>query len=506
MSMDLISHRNSKHRDGKGNGAMSITGLSWRLGYRTAVLGALVLIISGCMVGPNYRKPDTSTPAKWNEAADFASAKSPVELARWWTTFNDPELDSLVDRAVRLNKDLKLAQARVREARAQKGIVAADLYPQVNTSADYSRNRSSENASPGGSSGGSTGDFDLFQAGFDAGWEIDIFGRTRRAVEAANADIEASEENLRDVLVSLLAEVARSYLQVRGTQLRLTIAHDNINAQRQTLELVTARYQAGLSSELDVAQARAQLSNTEAQVPTLETQLKQSIYQLGVLLAQEPATLVEELSKVAPIPMTPPEIPAGLPSEILRRRPDIRKAERELAAATARIGVATADLFPRFSLIGALGLQSVSLSDFFTSGSRFWSVGPTVKWPVFDAGRIRANIQVQNARQEQALAQYEKTVLSSFADVESSIVAYLREQESRRSFSDSVDASRRAVEIANELYTQGLVDFLNVLVNQRALYQSQDQLAQSDQKVATNLVAVYKALGGGWDLRNPAAD
>ncbi len=485
---------------------MTISDLSSRFGWKTVVCGALLLTISGCMVGPNYRRPDTSAPAKWNEAADHLTATPPVDLGGWWTTFNDPELDSLVERAVRLNKDLKVAQARVREARAQRGVVAADLYPQVNTSADYSRNRSSENTSADGGRGRSTGDFDLFLAGFDASWEMDIFGGTRRALEAANADIQASEENLRDVLVSLLAEVARSYLQVRGTQLRLAIANDNINSQRQTLELVTARFQAGLSSELDVAQAKAQLANTEAQVPTLEIQLKQSIYQLGVLLGQEPGSLLQELTKVAPIPGTPPEIPAGLPSDLLRRRPDIRRAERELAAATARIGVATADLFPRFSLTGALGLQSVSLSDFFTSGSRFWAVGPTVRWPIFDAGRIRANIQVQNARQEQALAQYEKVVLSSFADVESSLVAYLREQETRRSFADSVEASRRAVEIANELYTHGLVDFLNVLLNQRALYQSQDQLAQSDQKVATNLVAVYKALGGGWDLRYPTVE
>lgn len=492
-----------EQRGVKGNGAMYVTELPRRSGWKAVVCVILLSILSGCMVGPNYRRPETTAPAKWNEVTE-STAAAPLDLGTWWTSFKDPELDSLIERAVLSNKDLKVAQARVREARAQAGVVASDLFPGLNAAAGYSRSRSSENASSGG--GGSTSDFNLFQAGFDAAWEIDIFGGTRRAVEAARAEIQASEENLRDLLVSLLAEVARSYLQVRGTQLRLAIARDNIDAQRKSLDLVTGRLQAGLSNELDAAQAKAQLASTEAQVPTLDAQLKQSIYQLGVLLGQEPGLLLEELSRAAPIPGAAPEIPAGLPSDLLRRRPDIRRAERELAAATARIGVATADLFPKFSLTGALGLQSVSLGDFFTSASRFWTIGPSVRWPVFDAGRVRANIQVQNARQEQALAQYEKTVLSSFADVESSLVAYLREQESRRSFADSVEASRRAVEIANELYTQGLVDFLNVLVNQRALYQSQDQLAQSEQKVVTDLVAVYKALGGGWDLRYPAAD
>ncbi|NLI82758.1 MAG: efflux transporter outer membrane subunit [Deltaproteobacteria bacterium] len=464
----------------------------------------LLLALHGCMVGPNYRQPETPVPSGWIEASEDAEAQAPLDLSRWWTVFNDPQLDSLIRRAILFNKDLKAAEARIREARAQRGLIAAGLYPHVDASGSYSRSRTSGNAQSGSSrAGGEVNDKDLFEAGFDAGWEIDLFGGTRRQVEAANADIQASRESRRDLLVSLLAEVSRDYLQIRGNQLRLDIARRNIASQQHTLELVKTRYEAGLSSELDVAQAKAQLSSTEAQVPLLEAEMRQAVYRLGVLLAQHPGEILDELSKEAPIPATPPEVPAGLPSDLLRRRPDIRLAERELAAQTARIGVATAELFPRFSLTGALGLQSVSASDFFTSGSRFWSVGPTVRWPVFDAGRIRANIQVQNARQEQALAQYEKAVLKSFAEVESALVAYYREQSARRSYAEAVDATERAVEIANELYTQGLVDFLNVLINQRGLYQSQDQLAQSEQRVATDLVALYKALGGGWNPDSP---
>lgn len=463
------------------------------------VFGDLLLwVLSGCAVGPDYHRVDPTVPAKWSQALpghDLAGGAS--ELVQWWRAFRDAELDFLVERAIQSNLDLKLAGARIREARAQRGVVAAGAYPQLNTSGSFARSRPSANAS---SPASAVEDLNFYQAGFDARWEIDIFGGVRRAVEAANAQIDSSEENRRDVLVSLLAEVARNYVQVRGSQLRISLANHNFETQRQTLELAKARFEAGLSSELDVAQAKASLATTEAQIPSLEASLKQAIHQLGVLLGQEPGALIEELSKVQPIPSPPPEIPLGIPSELLRRRPDLRRAERDLAAATAQIGVATADLFPKFSLTGAAGLESVGVADFLTSGSRFWSIGPTIRWPIFDAGRIRANIEVQNARQEQALVQYEKVVLTSLADVENALVAYAKEQATRSSLAQAVEANQRAVDISSELYARGLVDFLNVLVNQRALYQLQDQLAQSDQNLSTDLVALYKALGGGWKV------
>jgi outer membrane protein, multidrug efflux system len=461
----------------------------------------LMLAFCGCSVGPKYSRPQMEVSGQWSElpASGVTGAASSAQVTAWWTTFADAQLDSLVDRALRSNTDLRIALARIREARAQKGVVAADAFPSVDAAGAYTRSRPSVNA-PGGSSGKAS---DLFQAGFDASWEIDVFGGVRRAVEAANADIGVAEENRRDVLVTLLSDVARNYLEVRGNQLRIAIARENITAQRKTVELTEGRYEVGLSNELEVAQARAQLATTESQVPALETAVKRAIHRLGVLLGQEPGVLLGELSAEAPIPPTPPEVPAGLPSDLLKRRPDIRRAEREVAAATARIGVATADLFPKFFLTGALGQQSVSFSDIAAPASRFWGIGPTVTWRVFDAGRIRSNIKVQDARQEQALIFYERTVLTALEDTENALVAYSKEQETRHSLNQSVEANRKAVDIANELYSKGLIDFLNVLVSQRALNQSQDDLAQSEQRVSTNLVALYKALGGGWEMAAP---
>ncbi|MDQ7838975.1 MAG: efflux transporter outer membrane subunit [Thermodesulfobacteriota bacterium] len=471
---------------------MSISGIGH-------VLIGLVFMTSlaSCMVGPNYRPPEPKIPANWSESDKTRVSDSLMEATQWWTIFNDPELNSLIDRAIRSNTDLRLAEARIRGARAARRVVAGAEYPGVDATADYSHSRQSQNT---GNSTSAPVEHDLYQAGFDAGWEIDIFGGVRRAVEAADAEVGASEENRRDVLVTLLAEVARNYLEVRGNQHRLAIARQNIQAQRQVVELTHGRFEAGIGSALDIAQAEGQLANTEAREPALESSIRQAIHRLGVLLGQEPGALLAELLKEAPIPTTPPEVPVGLPSQLLLRRPDIRRAERELASATARIGVATADLFPRFSLTGLAGFQSTNLTDLFGSGSGYWILGPTVRWPIFNAGRIRANIEVQNALQEQALIRYEKTILNSLEEVENALVAYSKEQLSRRALAEAVDSSRKAADIANELYTKGLVNFLDVLDGERSLYQSEDQLAQSDQRIATDLIALFKALGGGWEI------
>jgi len=294
--------------------------------------------------------------------------------------------------------------------------------------------------------------------------------------------------------------VAKNYIDLRGFQRQLGVARENLKAQQETLELTKVRFDAGLASDLEVAQAETLVNATAAQLPPLENSLKQSAYSLDVLLGLEPGALWGELSSDEPIPKLPPEVLVGLPSELLRRRPDIRRAERQLAAATAEVGAATADLFPKFSLTGIFNLQSVSASDWFTGRSRFWSVGPTIRWPLFDAGRIRANIEVRNAQQEQALRQYEKAILTGLEDVEKSLVSYVKEQARNRSLVDAVAANRRAVQLVNELYTRGLVDFLNVLITQRALYNTESDLAQSNALMASNLVALYKALGGGWNL------
>jgi multidrug efflux system outer membrane protein len=480
---------------------------------RMAALG-LLFLAAGCTVGPNYERPDISIPAAWKEAQQTGIDTTGTDLVHWWTSFNDPLLDSLVERAVRSNLDLRLAEARIREARANRAVVAAGAWPTINTSGSYTRVRSSENAfaiSPqggggGGTSGGSSGggggsslDQNFYKTGFDASWEIDVFGGVRRGVEAADATIDAAVEDRRDVLVSLLGDVAKNYIDVRGFQRQLAVSHENLKTQEETLELTRVRFQAGLASDLEVAQQEAQVNTTASLIPLLESSLKQAAYSLDLLLGLEPGAMAGELSQDAPIPSLPSKVLVGLPSELLRRRPDIRRAERQLAAATAQVGSAMADLFPKFSLTGVVGLTSISASDWLTRGSRFWNIGPTISWPIFDAGKIRANIEVRNAQQEQALTQYEKSVLSAFQDVETALVNYANEQATYRSLTEAVAANRRAVTMANELYIRGLNDFLNVLDTQRALYATETALTQSQATMASNLVALYKALGGGWE-------
>ena len=473
---------------------------------RTILSLLLLCTTAACAVGPNYSEPDLPVPTAWNEAQQNGINTRSAELTRWWTVFNDPLLNSLVERGVEANLDLRLAQERIRESRAARAAAAAGRWPAADVSGSYSRNRSSENAVGARGQGavvapraGADLEQDLFNTGFDTIWEIDVFGGVRRRVEAADATIDSFVEDRRNTLVILLGDIARNYIDLRGFQQRILVARANLQAQAETLNLTRVRFEAGLASDLDVAQAEGQLNTTAAQIPALEGSLKQAAHRLDILVGAQPGALWNELAKQAPIPTLPPEVLVGLPSELLRRRPDIRRAERQLAAATAQVGAATADLFPKFSLTGAFGLQSISAGDWFTGPSRFWSIGPTIRWPIFDAGRIRANIEVSNAQQEQAVTLYEQAILAALEDVENSLVNYAREQERYRALRDAVAAHRRAVEMSNELYIRGLADFLNVLENQRSLFASESALAQSEATMATNLVALYKALGGGWE-------
>ena len=458
---------------------------------------ACLALLTGCAVGPDYHPPRASVPAQWSAPLVNGETNAPVDLAAWWKRFSDTNLDALVSLAVQSNLTLQIAEARVREARAEQGVVAGGLWPSLGTSGSYSRNRWARNNFPP-LPPGTIVDYNLYSAGFDAAWELDIFGGTRRAVEAANADIGAAEYSQRDVLVSVLAEVARNYIAARGYQQQLVITRQNIQVQQQILHLSANRYQNGLTSDLDVQQATALLTATQAQVPSLETGFSQAVYHLAVLLGQPPGALWDTMAAEKPIPLTPPIVPAGLPSDLLQHRPDVQRAERELAAANARIGVAKADLFPKFSLTGFAGLESISADKWFDDSSRAWTAGPTIQWQLFEAGSIRANIRVQNARQEQALDQYQQTVLTALEDAENALTAYAREQVRRESLVLSVQANKRALELSTELYKSGLADFLQVLDSERSLYASQDALVQSDQIVSLNLVQLYKALGGGW--------
>jgi len=458
-------------------------------------------LLSSCAVGPNYRAHQSKAPAQWKESLAGGETNSSAATTEWWKNFNDSELDSLVGRAVRSNLDLRIAEARVREARAQYGIASADLWPTVDGSSSYARQRQSQHQPVIGAVPLSPDLFEnnVYQAGFDASWEIDVFGGKRRAKEAAGAQVSASEFGRRDVLITLLGDVARNYVELRGYQGRLVIANENIEAQERVLAITRDRFAKGLASDLDVQQASTVLATTRAEVPTLESSIQTAIHRLEVLLGQQPGTLQAELTQASPIPAQPPLVPVGLPSELLLRRPDIRQAERRLAAATANIGIAKSDLFPKFFLTGAAGFQSVNASDWFSHDSKFWSVGPTVQWRIFDAGRIRGNIRVQNARQEEALATYEKTVLTAFEEVENGLVLYAKEQVRRRSLQDAVASSQKSLETANQLYANGLTDFLRVLDAERSLYRAQDALVQSDRAISANLISLYKSLGGGWE-------
>jgi outer membrane protein, multidrug efflux system len=465
-------------------------------------VGLGMVLISGCAVGPDFQRPQISVPAGWAgptaKPAQRAAAPGGLKLADWWTHFQDPVLTSLIDRAVSTNLDLKLAEARIREARAAKGVAAGGLGPSLAASGAYQRSRSSTDSQTGNSSG------DQYQAGFDAGWEIDIFGGQRRNLEAADADLQAAVETQRDVLVSLTAEVASNYINLRAFQQQIVITRKNLLAQRHSAKLTRQRFEGGFVSGLDVANAEAQSATTAAQIPLLESSAQQAIYSLSVLLGEPPAALAAELSPTGIIPGAPPEVPAGVPSELLRRRPDIRRAEAQIHAATARIGVATAELFPKFTIAGSAGFQSNNFGSWFDWVNRFWSYGPSLGWRLFESGRIRAEVELQKALQEQDVIAYRQTVLSALQEVENALIASTKEQAHREALAAAVTANRKAVALAETLYTEGQTDFLNVLQAQGALYATEDALVQSTGAVSTNLVALYKALGGGWQ-DNPAA-
>ena len=475
-----------------------------------STVALLAFLASGCAnipsVGPDYHAPAAKTPAHWSEPLAGGETNSAAATAAWWKDFHDAELDSLIARAACSNLDLRIAQARVREARAHYRMTAADFWPTIDGAGGYSRVRVPEHLPVLDAMRFPSYEDDVHIAGFDASWEIDVFGGTRRATESARAQVAAAQFGEREVLVTLLGEVARNYVEARGYQRRLDIARDNIRAQEQSLAIVQNRFTNGLTSDLDVQQASTVLATTRAVVPALETALAGSIHRLGVLLGQTPEALQTELTTVAAIPAAPPTVPVGLPSELMLRRPDVALAERQLAAATANIGVAKADLFPKFYLTGVAGFEGASADDWFTSGGRFWSVGPSVQWRIFDAGRIRANVKVQNARQEQALANYENTTLIAFEDVENALTAYAKEQIRRQSLGDAVKSSEESLRLANQLYANGLANFINVLDAERSLYQAQDALVQSDKTVTTDVIALYKSLGGGWEtIQQPAA-
>jgi NodT family efflux transporter outer membrane factor (OMF) lipoprotein len=457
---------------------------------------------SGCVVGPDYQPPQTIAPSTWASPAGAGVMDNAAPPASWWAAFNDVELDSLIQRALLSNLDLQVAQARLRQARAIRGVRAADLGPEVDVAGSALRQLQSRNQPFFGAlplPPNFPFEYNVYQAGFDASWEIDLFGGKRRALEAASAEWEGAIETRNDAMVSLQAEVARNYVELRGGQQRLEIAHRDLRLQKETLELTRARLQTGVGTDLELTREAALLAAQQAAIPPLETTVRTTMYGLAVLLGQMPGELVAELSPLAQVPPVPPQVPVGLPADLLRRRPDVRRAERQLAAETARIGVAKSDWFPKFSLTGDFGSESVHTGNWFAPGSRFWSIGPSVQWPLFDFGRVRAQVRAQTAVQEAALASYRKAVLISLQEAESALLGYAQEQNRHQALADEVANDRRSLDLANNLYAAGRVNFLDVLDVRRSLYQADDKLAVSDQAVTLDLIALYKALGGGWE-------
>jgi NodT family efflux transporter outer membrane factor (OMF) lipoprotein len=459
------------------------------------LLYALAILLPSCAsVGPDYIPPETCVPPAWHTYLENSlndRQANPAGLAQWWEKLGDPELTSLIRRATENNLDLKQAISRIREARAQRSISKAGLLPTIDASGSATRSHGSENTGSGNS-------HTLYSAGFDTTWEIDLFGGVQRSIEAADADLQASIENLHDVQVSLVSEVALNYIELCTYKSRLAVAESNLKNQEETYTLTRERCQAGLTDELDVQQAKANLESTRAGMPILRTGIVQSKNRLAMLLGAQAGALHKELEEVRPIPVAPQKVALGVPADVLRQRPDIRKAEQELAAQTARVGVATADLYPKLTLNGSIGLEAMNSARLFTKDTRNYSFGPGITLPIFNAGTIRQNIEVFSARQEQALISYESAVLAALEEVENKLMAYAEERRRRDALLEGAGAARQAYDLAKIKYEAGLTDFTTLLDAQRSLLSLEDELATCDGAVTSDLVSLYKALGGGW--------
>ena len=450
------------------------------------------LILTGCALGPDYLTPKIELSPAWREATLADNPKSDIDK-EWWKNFDDPTLNDLVAKALANNLDIKIALAHIKEARAERSGVIASQLPEVDVTSSAQRTKNSQNTFSLG--GGKP--FNAFNAGFDASWEADIFGG-RRAIEAANATLEAVQESTHDVEVTLLGDVASQYIAVRNYQNQIKVAEENLAAQRDTLELTQSRSQGGLVSNIDVTQAQALVETMQSDIPSLRASMRQSLHSLEILLNEQPGAEESLLTKTPDVPVSRHEIVAGAPADLLRNRPDVREAERELAAATAVQGVALSEMFPKISLTSFLGLGSSQTSNLFTGGSNAWSLGAGAILPILDFGRIRSDINIADARQEQAFLNYQKTVLNGLKEVENALVAYNQEKERLALAGKSVKSNRTAEHLIDIRYRKGLTSFLNVLDAKRSLFAAQIASAQSRAALSTDLIMLYKALGGGW--------
>ncbi len=510
---------------------------------------ASMALLGGCSLGPNFQRPSLWAPGSWfasrprpqPAAAPSQVVAEPIDPA-WWQVFDDPILTQLEEQAARSNLDVRLATIRLQESRAQRGVTAGSEYPQVNANANYTREKISDRGvigliggggggtinsstatsanglsgtsggipttvtSQGGGPGQHIPSFNLFQSGFDATWELDFWGRVRRQVEAADANIDMSAEQRRDSLVTVLAEIANDYMQLRGQQRDLQIARDTLSSEQDSLRLTRERQAGGLTTGLDVANAAAQVASTAATIPQLQAQADVTMNAVALLLGETPGALAAQLSPAKPVPPVPPTIPVGFPSELVQRRPDIRRAEAQLHSATADIGEAEAEFFPKFTLAGSIGVQAIqlkNLGNFGAYGALQYSGGPSVTIPVFQGGQLKFNLILRKAQQQEAAVQYQQVVLQAFHDVDNALTNYSAEQLRRAQLAIAVDQAQHALDLARDQYVHGLSTFLDVLTAQRTLLQAQQQYADSTTTVSSNLVQLYKALGGGWEASFP---
>jgi NodT family efflux transporter outer membrane factor (OMF) lipoprotein len=473
---------------------------------------AAVLLNAGCTVGPDYAKPEAPVESQWINRSDVRVRQKDVKLGDWWKVLKDPDLDRLVEEARRQNLTLQLAGVRILEARAQLGIATGQEYPQLQQlNGDLSYQQISANAP--NTTQFIDRNFGTVGIGFDAAWELDLWGKFRRGVESSLANLDASVANYDDALVSLTAEVVRTYVLLRTDEARIQVARDNVKIQQRTLEIADALFSGGLITELDYLQAKSLLNSTLAVIPPLQAAVRQEKNALGVLLGQPPGRIDGYVAQSRPIPVAPAEVAVGVPADLLRRRPDIRLAERQLATQSALIGVAKADLYPHFSLLGSINLRasdyalafatggSSELSDLFNSKSFQYFIGPSLSWDIFNYGRITNQVRVEDARFQQLIADYRNTVLNAAKEAEDATIGFLKSQEQRSELQQTYEAAKRSTDLSLYQYKEGLVDYIRVLDSQRNLVTSQDALVRVTGDIATNLIALYKALGGGWETR-----
>lgn len=477
---------------------------------RLAAAGLLTML-AGCMVGPDYYKPKAALPAQWTQAAKQETptvgsrAVSGDVDAQWWTSFSDAELSSLVRRVAGASLDVKVASQRLMQARAARRMTGADAMPALEGTASYQHSRSSQNGLVDISGLNGRHDYNVWQPGIDASWELDLWGRVRREIESADASVQATAELRRDVLLSAIAETASDYIQLRGVQAQQAVVEQNLDIARQSLKLTQIRFTDGVATHLETAQAAAQVSGIEARLPVLENQRVHLVNALSFLLGEPPRTLEGELDAVHAIPPVPPRVPVGLPSQLAERRPDIREAEARLHGATADIGVAVGDFYPRVTLSANLSLQAMHFGDLDEWSSRMFGVGPALTVPIFEGGRLKGQLELRKAQQREAVIEYQRTVLNAWHEVDNAMSDYDTRQTREEKLDETEVQDSEALENARSQYLAGATDFLNVLTVQRDLLDTQQARVVSITDVSLALVGLYKALGGGWETSFPSA-